>query len=73
VPTGGGEILLVGSRILAGIDTGAVVTHQKRDTKIRPRRQEVGMKPPLPNSALGDRLISAKPRGTARFFRDVHM
>jgi hypothetical protein len=25
------------------------------------------MAPPLPNSAHGDQLISAKPRGTARF------
>ena len=39
----------------------------KRDTKKGPRRQEVGMAPPLPNSAHGDQLISAKPRGTARF------
>jgi hypothetical protein len=41
-------------------------THQKRDTKKGPRRQEAGMAPPLPNSAHGDQLISAKPRGTAR-------
>ena len=27
------------------------------------------MPPPLPNSAHGDQLISAKPRGTARFFK----
>jgi hypothetical protein len=31
------------------------------------------MAPPLPNSAHGDPLISAKPRGTARFLSDLHM
>ncbi len=36
-------------------------TQQKRDTKNGPLRQEAGMAPPLPNSAHGDRLISAKP------------
>src|SRR3954468_425444 len=40
-------------------------THQKRDTKKGPRRQEAGMATPLPNSAHGDQLISAKARGTA--------
>jgi hypothetical protein len=35
-------------------------THQKRDTKKGPRRQEAGMATPLPNSAHGDQLISAK-------------
>ena len=29
------------------------------------------MAPPLPNSAHGDQLISAKPRGTARFLSDL--
>ena len=45
----------------------------KRDTKKGPRRQEAGMAPPLPNSAHGDQLISAKPRGTVRFLSDLHM
>ena len=27
---------------------------------------------PLPNSPHGDQLISAKPRGTARFLSDLH-
>ena len=50
----------------------------KRDTKKGPRRQEAGMAPPLPNSAHGDQLISAKPRGTARFcatagFEPLHL
>ncbi len=31
------------------------------------------MAPPLPNSAHGDLVISAKPRGTARFLSDLHM
>jgi hypothetical protein len=38
-----------------------------------PRRQEAGMAAPLPNSAHGDQLICAKPRGTARFLNDLHM
>ena len=45
-------------------------TPQKRDTKKGPRRQEA---PPLPNSAHGDQLISAKPRRTARLLSDLHM
>jgi hypothetical protein len=36
-------------------------------------RQEAGMALPLPNSAHQDQLISAKPRGTARFLSDLHM
>jgi hypothetical protein len=48
-------------------------TQQKRDTKKGPLRQEAGMAPPLPNSAHGDQLISAKPRGTGRFLSDLHM
>ena len=48
-------------------------TQQKRDTKKGPLRQEARMAPPLPNSAHGDQLISAKPRGTARFLSDLHM
>jgi hypothetical protein len=48
-------------------------TQQKRDTKKGPLRQEAGMAPPLPNSAHGDQLISAKPRGTAGFLSDLHM
>jgi hypothetical protein len=43
---------------------------QKRDTKKGPLRQEAGMAPPLPNSAHGDQLISAKPRGTVRVLSD---
>jgi hypothetical protein len=31
------------------------------------------MAPPLPNSAHGDQLIPATPRGTARFLSDLHM
>ena len=49
------------------------IFREKRDTKKGPRRQEAGMAPPLPNSAHGDQLISAKPRGTARFLSDLHM
>jgi hypothetical protein len=52
---------------LAGWGPG---TQQKRDTKKGPLRQEAGMAPPLPNSAHGDQLISAKPRSTARFLSD---
>jgi hypothetical protein len=51
---------------LAGWGPG---TQQKRDTKKGPLRQEAGMAPPLPNSAHGDQLISAKPRSTAVFER----
>ncbi len=47
--------------------------HTARDTKNGPLRQEAGMAPPLPNSAHGDQLISAKPRRTARFLSDLHM
>ena len=45
---------------------GPTSTYQKRDTKKGPRRQQAGMVPPLPNSAHGEQLISAEPRGTAR-------
>ena len=51
-----------------------VLAHIKNETpKKGPRRQEPGVAPPLPNSAHGDRLISAKLRGTARFLSDLHM
>ena len=45
---------------------GPTSTFQKRLTKKGPRRQQAGSVPPLPNSAHGEQLISAEPRGTAR-------
>ena len=47
--------------------------HIKNETPKKALRQEAGMAPPLPYSAHRDQLISAKPRGTARFFSDHHM
>jgi hypothetical protein len=39
----------------------------KRDTKNGPRRQRAETTLPCPNFAHGDRVMSAKPRGAARF------
>jgi hypothetical protein len=45
-------------------------THQKRDTKKGPRRQDAGMARPLPNSAHGDKSqICEMPRYRALFTR----
>jgi hypothetical protein len=46
---------------------------QKRDTQKGPWRQQAGMALPSPNSAHGNQLISAKPRGTAGVLTDLHM
>jgi hypothetical protein len=51
----------------AATSDGTVGRTSKRDTEKGPRRRQAGMAPPLPNSAHGDQLISAKSRGTARF------